>query len=111
MNIASEYCCIGRGLAAVIEKNGNYSFTYYFVKELTEKFKSFEDNGTVFGSINKNEFECMTCIIPEIKIISSFEKACKTIDDEIFNLEQETNTLTQIRDSLLPKVINGEIEV
>ncbi|MHB8136709.1 MAG: restriction endonuclease subunit S, partial [Anaerolineaceae bacterium] len=29
MNIASEDCCIGRGLAAVAEINGNSSFTYY----------------------------------------------------------------------------------
>jgi len=109
MNIATENCCIGRGLAAVIERNGNYSFNYYFLKELTEKFKGFEDNGTVFGSINKNEFESMACIIPSIEIITYYEEKCKVIDDEIFYREQESNTLTQIRDSLLPKLMSGEI--
>jgi type I restriction enzyme S subunit len=111
MNIATENCCIGRDLAAVIERNGNYSFSYYFLKELTEKFKGFEDNGTVFGSINKKEFESVTCIIPSIENITSYEEKCKIIDDEIFNREQESNILTLIRDSLLPKMMNGEIEV
>lgn len=111
MNIATENCCIGRGLAAVIERNGNYSFTYYFLKELTEQFKGFEDNGTVFGSINKNDFVNIPCIIPSIEIITSYEEKCRVIDDEIFNCEQESRTLTKIRDAILPKLMNGEIEV
>ncbi len=110
MNIATEYCCIGRGLAAVIEKNGNHSFTYYFLKGLTNNFKSFEDNGTVFGSINKNDFEGMKCVIPTDKIITIFEEKCRPLDDVIFANAQQSSNLIQIRDSLLPKLMNGEIE-
>ena len=111
MNIATENCCIGRGLAAVIERNGNYSFTYYFLKELTEQFKGFEDSGTVFGSINKNDFENLTCIIPTIEIITFYEEKCRVIDDEIFNCEQESRALTIIRDAILPKLMSREIEL
>ena len=111
MNIASETCCIGRGLAAVNELNKNSSFTHYFLRELTGKFKGFEDTGTVFGSINKGDFEGMKCVIPNSVTISDFEKVCKPIDDEIFILEQQSSTLTNIRDSLLPKLIRGTIEI
>jgi type I restriction enzyme S subunit len=111
MNIAAENCCIGRGLAAVLEKNGCYSFTYYFLKELSEQFKNFEDSGTVFGSINKRDFEDLTCIIPNIEIITSYEEKCRVIDDEIFICEQESRTLTIIRDAILPKLMNSEIEL
>ncbi|MCX5824627.1 MAG: restriction endonuclease subunit S [Deltaproteobacteria bacterium] len=110
MNIAAENCCIGRGLASVIEKNGNYSFTYYFLRELTEKFKSFEDNGTVFGSINKTDFENMPCIVPNDGAIIAFENKCRSIDESIFNNEQESSTLAALRDALLPKLMRGEIE-
>jgi type I restriction enzyme S subunit len=111
MNIATENCCIGRGLASVSEKNGNHSFTYYFLRELTEKFKSFEDNGTVFGSINKTDFEKMLCIVPNDEAISAFENKCRSIDGLIFNNEQQSGTLTALRDALLPKLMKGEIEV
>jgi type I restriction enzyme S subunit len=111
MNIATENCCIGRGLASVIEKNGNYSFTYYSLRELTEKFKSFEDNGTVFGSINKTDFENMLCIVPNTEAISAFEDKCRSIDENIFNNEKQSVTLVAIRDALLPKLMSGEIEV
>ena len=111
MNIAIENCCIGRGLAAVIEINGNSTYTFYFLKHLTENFRKFEDNGTVFGSINKNDFEGMKCVIPTGEIISSFETGCRAIDDAIFNNYQQSSTLTKIRDVLLPKLMNREIDL
>lgn len=111
MNVATEDCCIGRGLASVIHKNGNPSFTYYFLKELTSKFKSYEDNGTVFGSINKSDFESMDCIIPDENIITAFEKICRPLDDVIYNNERESSTLASLRDILMPKLMSGEIKV
>jgi type I restriction enzyme S subunit len=111
MNIATENCCIGRGLSSVIHKRGCYSFTYYFLKELTAKFKGFEDNGTVFGSINKSEFESMACIIPNERDIGTFENISRPIDNIIFNNEQQSAALATIRDALLPKLMNGEIAV
>lgn len=111
MNIAVEDCCIGRGLAAVLEKNGNRSFTYYFLQGLTAKFKTFEDNGTVFGSINRKDFEGMDCVIPPFGVISQFDEVSRPIDDLIYERERESATLAEIRDSMLPKLMNGEIEV
>lgn len=74
MNIAINDCCIGRGLSAVRHKNGYYSFTYYLLKSIDEKFKQFEHNGTVFGSINKTSFENLKVIIPIESLIFDFEK-------------------------------------
>jgi type I restriction enzyme S subunit len=111
MNIATETCCIGRGLASVIEKNGNFTFTYYLLNRLTEKFKKYEGTGTVFGSINKKDFEEMTFIVPSEHLISLFEKVCRSTDETIYLTWQENETLTSIRDNLLPKLMNGEIEL
>ena len=111
MNIASEDCCIGRGLAAVIHKRGNPSFTYYFLNSLVEKFKMFEGTGTVFGSINKTDFENMVCIYPTIELINDFEKVCRSIDEQILNNEKENQSLTNLRVTLLPKLMKGEISI
>ncbi|MGQ0793885.1 MAG: restriction endonuclease subunit S [Deltaproteobacteria bacterium] len=109
MNIASEDCCIGRGLAAVIHKNGNASFTYYFLNSLVEKFKMFEGTGTVFGSINKTDFENMVCIYSTIELIDEFERICSSFDEQIYNNEKENQSLINLRDTLLPKLMKGEI--
>ncbi|MDD3594876.1 restriction endonuclease subunit S [Sulfuricurvum sp.] len=111
MNLAIEDCCIGRGLSAVRHKKGYYSFTYYLLKSIDEKFKQFEHNGTVFGSINKASFENLKAIIPNDVLICDFEKIVNAIDDQVYSLSNEIQTLSILRDTLLPKLLSGEIAV
>ena len=54
INIAKEYCAIGRGLASIRPKDGCYSFLYYTLKQLNHELQRFNDDGTVFGSITKD---------------------------------------------------------
>ena len=51
VNLASEKCCIGRGLAAV--KSQYKSYCLHKIKSFKKLFNVFESEGTVFGSINK----------------------------------------------------------
>lgn len=111
INMASEKCCIGRGLAAISGKNNAWSFAFYLLKSLEEHFNSYEGTGTVFGSINKTELENITVVIPPQEIISEFERVVNPIDMTIFNNEQQSATLASLRDALLPKLMSGEIEV
>lgn len=111
INMASEKCCIGRGLAAISGKNNVWSFTFYLLKSLEEHFNSYEGTGTVFGSINKKELENITVVIPPQETISEFERIVNPIDMAIFNLEQQSATLASLRDTLLPKLMSGEIEI
>jgi len=68
INMASEECCIGRGLAAVKHKKEFVSYTFYKIRSLRDDFDSFEQQGTVFGSIGKDDFNGIDTIIPDIKI-------------------------------------------
>ena len=47
INIAKEYCAIGRGLASLRPKDGCYSFLYYTLKQLNQELQRFNDDGTV----------------------------------------------------------------
>jgi type I restriction enzyme S subunit len=109
--MAIEKCCIGRGLAAVIHKSNAYSYTYYSMKNIEPIFKGFESEGTVFGSLNKNNFENIEIAIPSQDLIKEFEKIANSIDEKIFNNTLQIQTLTQLRDSLLPKLMTGKIEI
>lgn len=111
INMAVEKCCIGRGLSAVRHKSGAYSYTFYSMKNIESIFRGFEGEGTVFGSINKMNYENIEIIVPEIKIIKQFENIANSIDDKILNNSIEIKSLTQIRDSLLPKLMTGKIEI
>ena len=112
-NMATEKCCIGRGVAAFrYRKNpALYSYTYYKLKSLLEEIKQFNDNGTVFGSISKADFENLDIMIPDDETIKMFQKQVKVIDDKIINNNNEIQTLIQMRDGLLPRLMSGEVKI
>lgn len=111
VNMAKEECAIGRGVAAVRHITGSRSYTYYAMKSLEENFGVFEGEGTVFGSINKADFQNLEIGIPTTEQVEQFEKTCYPIDQMIENNEKESRTLASLRDSLLPKLMKGEVRV
>jgi type I restriction enzyme S subunit len=111
MNMATEKSAIGRGVAAVRHKSGSRSYTYYAMHMLQEDFFRFEGEGTVFGSINRSDFENLKIAIPPTDKVKEFERLCFSIDQMIENNEKESRTLASLRDSLLPKLMRGEVRV
>ena len=111
INMANEKCCIGRGVAAIRHQSGSRSYTHYAMQYLQEDFRRYEAEGTVFGSINKAGFETLSHLRPPDGIIEAFEKLVHPMDQSIENNENQTRTLTEIRDALLPKLMSGDISV
>ena len=109
INMAEEECCIGRGVAAVCHRTGATSFTYHAMANLEPDFAKYEAEGTVFGSINKQNFENLRFVIPPPNIVAAFERLAGPFDDQIRTLENESRTLAALRDALLPKLLSGEL--
>ncbi len=109
INVAFEKCCIGRGLSAVKSKNKSYCL--YKLKSYRKTFDIFETEGTVFGSLNKDNFNNLASIIPSNTIISRFESIISSLDQKIFLNTKQIQTLTKTREELLPKLMSGEIRV
>lgn len=110
-NIANEDCCIGRGLAAIHSKANHQSFVHYTVLALRSQLDVFNGEGTVFGCINRDALNNMEVIIPAKSDLDKFEEIVASFDADIFNRSEENSRLKDTRDSLLPKLMNGEIEV
>ena len=49
--------------------------------------------------------------IPKDKELYEFENIAKLYTDKMFNISKENETLEQLRDTLLPKLMNGEIDL
>lgn len=112
-NMANEKCCIGRGVAAFRykAKPDYYTYTYFKMKSLMNEIKQFNETGTVFGSISKSDFQEMEVSIPPINVVEIFQKEVKPIDDKIITNCNQIRTLTTLRDTLLPKLMSGEVKV
>ncbi len=111
VNMASEKCAVGRGVAAIKHKSKSRSFTYYAMRALESEFAVFDGDGTLFGSIGKTDFEGIKIISPHRAVVDDFESAVYPMDERIVVNQQESGTLTALRDSLLPKFLSGEIRV
>jgi type I restriction enzyme S subunit len=111
INIAVEDCCIGRGVASAIHKSGATSYTYYSMNQLSEHFKIFEGEGTVFGSINQKDFNAIPLLKKPEPLIKEFEKIAEKLDEKIRLCSESINVLSQLRDTLLPKLISGELRI
>ncbi len=111
INMATERCCIGRGVAAVRHKTGARCYTYYSMRSLEEAFASFEAEGTVFGSIGKKDFHGLACVTPSSEAVAVFERVVEALDGRLHTNGEESRTLAALRDTLLPKLISGELRV
>lgn len=111
LNVAHTDCCIGRGLAAIHSKTNHQSFVLYTMFSLKKQLDVFNGEGTVFGSINRNSLNVMPILIPSDEKLDEFEGIVAPMDTAIRNNYDEICRLQQIRDSLLPKLMSGEIDV
>ena len=111
MNVAYEDCCIGRGLGAIRSKDGHQSFVLYTMFALREQLNVFNGEGTVFGSINRDALNSMPVDIPPKEIMDQFEDIVAPMDAAIRNNYDEICRLQAMRDSLLPRLMSGELDV
>lgn len=111
INMAESDCCIGRGLGSISHPKNYFSYTYYKMISIQSELKTYDNEGTVFGSINKETLGNIKNTIPPLKIVEQFNSLIEDNDALIYNISCENQSLTNLRDTLLPKLISGEIEV
>lgn len=104
INIAPHDCCIGRGLASIRSKNHCQSYLFYQTLELEQVFNISDDDGTVFGSINKDDLYNIEVLIPTTQEMSLFEKHASVIDKEIKLKDKEINLLKELQSLQLAKI-------
>ena len=104
INIASHDCCIGRGLASLRSKEECQSYLYYQLYNLSNVFNVSDDEGTIFGSITKDDLHNIDIVIPSKSKMKEFENHVSIVDNEIKLKDKEINILTELQSLLLAKM-------
>lgn len=68
-------------------------------------------SGTTFQEISKRNFREINFIRPDEKVIAVYTRTAKTLYDEITLKAKEKQSLINLRDTLLPKLLLGEVEI
>ncbi|BCV51746.1 restriction endonuclease subunit S [Shewanella algae] len=111
MNIANTDCCIGRGLAALNSKAGSDGFLFYVMKYFKQIFDRRNSEGTTFGSITKNDLHSLTLAYPTADLLEKYDEVVTNYNKMIFERSLENRELVNLRDWLLPMLMNGQVTV
>lgn len=92
-------------------KSENYSSEYIYTYLKTYNWGTLGSTSSIATAINSKIIKEMEVLIPDMKIEKQFQEVINPIFEKLKTNSQETETLTQIRDSLLPKLMTGKIEI
>ena len=99
-----------QAVSAVIPSTGN---RYFCLISLKLKVSDFENRavGSAQQNISKKVVEDTIVLLPQIKLRSIYDALMEPLFDRIFHNLDENKTLVAIRDTLMPKLISGEVGV
>ena len=102
-----NYPCFPSDNTFVI-KSKYYGFVYQLLKKID--YDSL-NTGSTQPLITQKSLKTVNVVLPDKKILSIFEMISKVIFDKIYLNNNEIFNLTKLRDTLLPKLMSGEIDV
>jgi len=109
--IAEIPVAINQGFIGMLcEKRISNVFTWLWTLENMEAILS-KANGSTFQEISKGNFRPLIVVMPNAAILEAFDALAKPLYQRIARNEQESRTLAQTRDLLLPRLMSGELRV
>jgi type I restriction enzyme S subunit len=109
--IAKNEVTTNQGFKSVIPNpNVGNAYIYYFLKSNFELIDNMA-SGSTFKEISGTAMKNIPVVIPDNKNLLAFQSYCNSLFDEQEKLEEENRTLSALRNTLLPKLMSGEIEV
>ncbi len=110
ISIAKNEICTNQGFKSIVPKKAGTCFIYYFLRNNTSKIESMA-SGSTFKEASGGLMKSLEVIIPSNKILTAFEEAIQPLFNMQEHNEDENARLSALRDTLLPKLMAGEINV
>ena len=122
-DVGSVYLCpkldkpmtLGNNIIVIKSKNKaiNFNLFLYFLFKYNYGADLLVNitSGSAQPKFNKTDFKNLQIIIPDFKTLNNFNELVSDLINQQENLRKEISLLTKIRDSLLPKLMSGEIRV
>jgi type I restriction enzyme S subunit len=85
-------------------------FTHFVLRQTTTSLQQ-RTHGTVFDTITRQTFEALDCIFPPENLTQIFDRAVSPLLTQIHANLHQSRTLATLRDTLLPKLLSGELSV
>ncbi|HZI12201.1 MAG TPA: restriction endonuclease subunit S [Myxococcus sp.] len=108
-------CCLGRRTALVRprrnERNAHFLFHWFIAPPFQEFLRAHRHPGSTVERILLKEFPDYPVLMPPAALIARFEEVAAPIWARIHSNQAEASALRSLRDSLLPRLLSGELSV
>ena len=110
ITIAKNEICTNQGFKSVVPGYAGTAFIYCYLKAATPDIEN-KATGSTFKEASGSLMKSLQLKIAPKDIMDSFEKRLKPIFDEQECIEDESRRLAELRDTLLPRLMSGELSV
>mgnify|MGYP005942481459 CR=1 FL=1 len=110
ITIAAGEVTTNQGFKSVIPRPAiGTPFVYYFLKNALPTIEGMA-SGSTFKEVSGSTMKSVPAFIPDDETLARFTEFCSPIFEQQQMLERQNQSLAALRDSLLPKLMSGEID-
>ncbi|QQE91287.1 restriction endonuclease subunit S [Azotobacter chroococcum] len=109
--IAKIPLAVNQGYIAILP-GGELSplYLYFWCQQNMDAIKG-RANGSTFMEISKKAFRPIPALVPSLDVLDSFAETVEPIFERLTENERQAQTLTHLRDTLLPRLISGQLRL
>ncbi len=109
--IAENEVSTNQGFKSLVPINGMCSeYLFYFLKQNINDIEAIA-TGSTFKEVSGTALKNFEILIPSDEILNAYDNVTKDNNDKRLLNQKEVESLTKLRDTLLPKLIKGELRV
>ncbi|WP_157133811.1 restriction endonuclease subunit S [Bacteroides sp. D22] len=109
VGIAGTELTTNEAIARFITSDENREYTYFLLKGYN--YEKLGSTSSIATAVNSKIIKAMVVLMPDKEILKAFSSLTKPYFDQILRNEQESIRLTILRDTLLPKLMSGELKI
>lgn len=102
--------CIHDGWLYFPRSKFSNEYLYLYFKYIRQQLVNLS-NGSVFNNLKTDILRAYPTVLPDDDTLQRFDDVIKPIFVQIQNLTRESHMLSELRDSILPKLMSGELDV
>lgn len=109
--LAEKEVCTNQGFINIIPNVE--AMRYYLLFNLLHRVEEVRSHagGSTYAEISKSKFRALSVVQPDADALDAFDTKVRPILDQVRSLKKNTQQLTNARDLLLPRLMDGRIPV
>lgn len=112
VNITIERCQTNQQINALIPNNCcDLYYLYFAIRDKKETLIAIGSNGATMTNVNKEKFGKVKVLYPSEELVKEYNAFATDIFEKVLRLSKSIIHLQTVRDFLLTKLMNGELEV